>query len=94
MPKVDFGGKPEFLIDAQVFKGSSGSPVFVEIDGEWRLAGIVGKNYWTAEEVEYVNAPANARVRQPLGLGIVYKPKAILDVMEKAFNAARASNSA
>ncbi len=28
IPKVDFNGRSEFLIDAQVFPGSSGSPVF------------------------------------------------------------------
>ena len=27
-PWIDFGGKPQFLIDASVFPGSSGSPVF------------------------------------------------------------------
>ena len=28
-PMVDYEGRPQFLIDAQVFPGSSGSPVFV-----------------------------------------------------------------
>jgi hypothetical protein len=28
-PKIDYQGKPEFLIDAAVYRGSSGSPVFL-----------------------------------------------------------------
>ena len=89
IPKVDFNGKPEFLIDAQVFSGSSGSPVFVNAGRNWQFIGIVGKNLGYPNQVELVNTPPNLAVRQPIGLGIVYKPKAVLDVMEKAFEAAR-----
>jgi hypothetical protein len=28
--EVDYGGKPEFLVDASIFPGSSGSPVFLD----------------------------------------------------------------
>jgi hypothetical protein len=28
-PKIDFGGRPEFLIDSTVYTGSPGSPVFL-----------------------------------------------------------------
>ena len=30
---IDFNGEPKFLIDASVFQGSSGSPVFINDDG-------------------------------------------------------------
>lgn len=33
--EVDFEGKPQFLIDASVFGGSSGSPVFIFNQGSW-----------------------------------------------------------
>ena len=33
---VDYGGRPVFLIDASVFPGSSGSPVFLYNVGGWR----------------------------------------------------------
>ena len=38
-PSVDYNGKPEFLIDAAVYPGSSGSPVFVAYDGMGVFAG-------------------------------------------------------
>lgn len=33
--EVDFEGEPKFLIDASVFRGSSGSPVFILDRGSW-----------------------------------------------------------
>ena len=35
-PNLDYNGKPIFLIDASVFPGSSGSPVFLYNVGGWR----------------------------------------------------------
>ena len=35
-PNIDYEGKPIFLIDASVFPGSSGSPVFIYNIGGWR----------------------------------------------------------
>jgi hypothetical protein len=43
MPKVDFNGKPEFLIDAHVWPGSSGSPVFARVYDRYRLVGMLGQ---------------------------------------------------
>lgn len=37
--EVDFCGRPEFLIDASVFEGSSGSPVLIINDGMYNLPG-------------------------------------------------------
>jgi hypothetical protein len=40
---VDFSGRPEFIIDASVFRGSSGSPVFIFDQGSFsnRAGGII-----------------------------------------------------
>lgn len=38
-PAVDFGGEPKFLIDASVFPGSSGSPVFIINQGSYATSG-------------------------------------------------------
>ena len=35
LPHVDYNGRPEFLIDASVFPGSSGSPVFIYNKPPW-----------------------------------------------------------
>ena len=43
-PSIDYEGKPTFLIDASVFPGSSGSPVFIYNTGSWFERGttVVG----------------------------------------------------
>lgn len=41
MPDIDFNGKGQIVIDAQVFPGSSGSPVFVQSGNENVLLGVV-----------------------------------------------------
>ncbi|MBI5466031.1 MAG: trypsin-like peptidase domain-containing protein [Candidatus Kerfeldbacteria bacterium] len=41
IPAVDFRGKKQLLIDAQVFPGSSGSPVFVQLGIAYKLLGIL-----------------------------------------------------
>jgi hypothetical protein len=42
-PNVDFNGKRQFLIHAQVFQGSSGSPVFALTGGEFKIAGVISQ---------------------------------------------------
>lgn len=37
--KKDYNGKKEFLIDAAVFPGSSGSPVFIFNEGSYSVPG-------------------------------------------------------
>jgi hypothetical protein len=37
--QLDYNGKPMFLIDASVFEGSSGSPVFILNDGVYTIRG-------------------------------------------------------
>lgn len=43
-PSVDYDGNPTFLIDASVFPGSSGSPVFIYNAGSWleESRGVLG----------------------------------------------------
>jgi hypothetical protein len=84
LPKVDFDGKPEFLIDAQVYRGSSGSPVFARIGGEYRLVGMVGRSHTCGTPLQIVDATLQPGIELFLGLGVVYKPKAILEVAERA----------
>ena len=37
MPNINFNGKGQIVIDAQIFPGSSGSPVFVDWDGKYSI---------------------------------------------------------
>jgi hypothetical protein len=81
-PLVDFNGRPEFLVDAQVFPGSSGSPVFASVDGKARLLGMIGRSISRKVPIEFIETTAVPVVPDLIGLGVVYKPKALLEVIE------------
>ena len=38
-PGYDFDGEPQFVIDANVYHGSSGSPVFIDVSQSYGLPG-------------------------------------------------------
>ncbi len=79
-PSVDFNGLPEFVIDAQVFPGSSGSPVFAEIDQKFELVGMIGRSVTRQAIIEEAPTANQEFVKDFIGLGIVYKTEAIMDV--------------
>jgi hypothetical protein len=71
-PNVDWNGKPEFLIDAACFPGSSGSPVFLFNHGSYperggatvmghrlKLLGILyaGPQQTVTGEIKIINVP-------------------------------------
>lgn len=92
---VDYGGVPSFLIDAAVFPGSSGSPVFWMSQGVQRprsgglvigrprviLLGVVAAVHVRSVTASVIELPATylAEFQQPIGLGIVYKASLIED---------------
>ena len=90
IPAVDFNGKKQILIDAEVFPGSSGSPVFVSHKGQYKLLGIVSEA--AIDGLDYVKidnaidsstpAPAKSFPVQFLGIGIVFKSSAIKEVYD------------
>lgn len=88
-PSVDFNGKRQILIDAPVFPGSSGSPVFFQQrDGVYKLLGIISSTH-IAEQM-YVtvgnsktSTKANTAV-QIVGLGYLFKLDTIQEVCEMA----------
>lgn len=49
-PTIDYNGRTEFLIDAAVFPGSSGSPVYVASEG----GGIRGNGLFTGSRLEFL----------------------------------------
>ncbi|MFA5355367.1 MAG: serine protease [Candidatus Paceibacterota bacterium] len=87
IPDIDFQGKQQILIDAQVFPGSSGSPVFVEVGGKYKLLGIISdgvikelgftkiKKTGEAEDEKYLPI-------EFIGLGLVFKYTAIKEVYD------------
>jgi hypothetical protein len=81
-PRADFDGKPEYIIDGQVYPGSSGSPVLVALDGRYLFAGIVGKSHYHEQQLGTVDVALAQTYRQFVGLGVVYKPAAIGELLQ------------
>lgn len=90
IPAVDFNGEPRILLDAQVFPGSSGSPVFASLNGRYKLLGIIsdaifrGLNFFeidktTERETEKVKIPTEF-----MGLGLLFTSETIKEVFDLA----------
>jgi len=90
---LDFDGKPEFLIDASVFPGSSGSPLFVARTTTFLsnsklitqqlaiFAGIVTKSLHRTHQVPVFDT--ETEVLESLDLGIVTNVAAIKDALDQ-----------
>ena len=68
---LDFGGRPELVIDAEAFPGSSGSPVFIVVGKKQKLLGVLARTFASAEEGY-------------LGLGIVLKRELVKELIDYA----------
>ncbi|TCS99816.1 trypsin-like peptidase [Tepidimonas ignava] len=88
-PGVDFEGRAEFLIDAAVYPGSSGSPVFVRAadgSGLW-LAGVVAAVFFREESLRLSPAPVPASTSlqatgsEMIDLGLVIKAQAVRELL-------------
>ncbi|MGB5606937.1 MAG: trypsin-like peptidase domain-containing protein [Gammaproteobacteria bacterium] len=79
-PRVDFNGKPAYLIGAPVSPGCSGSPVFIRQHDGYRFSGMVGKP--VARPAADEQQPQ--ALRNFTGPGFVYKPNVVLDVIKLA----------
>lgn len=94
-PKYDFNGKPIFIIDAQVFPGSSGSPVYIDLTYEnmkngqivvgkrnIKLLGIVSATMVRNNQLKAIQTATNFVTQEVLGLGIVFKATAIKELID------------
>ena len=83
VPSVDFKGKGEIVIDAQIFPGSSGSPVFVACEGKYWLLGVVSKTVSFPSELQILptNMP-QIGIEQLLGLGLVVKQEYVQELID------------
>jgi hypothetical protein len=84
--RLDYQGRPTFLIDAPVFPGSSGSPVFRLDDGargadRVTLLGIVAEAHTLSGSIKRGKKPSAAHL---MDLGIVYKASAIDECVDAA----------
>ncbi|MEN6462561.1 MAG: serine protease [Syntrophomonas sp.] len=97
-PKVDFNGDPVFVIDAQVFPGSSGSPVMINLSVEhWKtgniiiggepqikLLGVVAATMIRNNRLQSLNTSNVPQIgtQEVIGLGIVYKSTALKQIID------------
>jgi hypothetical protein len=95
---LDFEGRAEFLIDAAVYPGSSGSPVFVYLPDVHRFGqsagrhflfvGVVAAVFFREEANHLVSLPVPANNHglvmgsEMIDLGLVIKSKAVVEVVE------------
>ncbi|MDE1890400.1 MAG: trypsin-like peptidase domain-containing protein [Planctomycetota bacterium] len=84
IPKVGFEGHEEFLVDAQVLRGSSGSPVFTVLGGEYKLIGVVAQTMIKNEKLQTVPAAHAIGIQQTLGLGIVLRASLLKELLSAA----------
>jgi S1-C subfamily serine protease len=82
IPKVDYNSQKQFIIDAQVFQGSSGSPVFAPIGNKYKLIGVVSATMIKHGQLQTIPTLQNGLgVQQILGLGIVIKSTTIVELI-------------
>ena len=86
LPSVDFNGLKQIIIDAQVFPGSSGSPVFVIKNGRYKLIGVVTETMIKNEEIKAIPAEYKYGVQQTIGLGVVLKAELLKELLDFAKN--------
>jgi hypothetical protein len=81
----DFQGRPTFLIDAGVFPGSSGSPVFILNQGSYATkdALVVGSRLLFLGVISHAIIQSNERGNTFLGLGQVVRSSAIRDFIDR-----------
>lgn len=85
----------EFVIDAQVFPGSSGSPVYIDLtfenfkngqivvgQGKLKLLGIVAMTMIRNNTLQAIPTGTNYITQEVLGLGIVFKSTAIKELVD------------
>jgi len=94
---VDYCGLPAFLIDASVFPGSSGSPVFIHqagivtkrdgtahVGNRTSLIGVLAQYHISKSDIDVTEQPAaySVQITDVLDLGIVFRTDAIVETMD------------
>ncbi|MCK5332599.1 trypsin-like peptidase domain-containing protein [Candidatus Parcubacteria bacterium] len=102
-PKLDYNGEKQFIIDAQVFPGSSGSPVFLNMKeaqynrgqiilGEgfpYLLIGIVAATMIRNNIIEPLPTNLLGVSQEIIGLGLVFKATTLDDLINEAIKKAQ-----
>lgn len=85
MPDIDFEGLGQILIDAQVFQGSSGSPVFTHYDNTYVLLGVLTSIMIRNSRLQVINSSlSDYGIQTELGLGFVIKQRHVKELIQFA----------
>jgi len=84
IPKIDFEGKPQVLVDAQVFQGSSGSPVFTILNAKWKFIGVIFQTMIRNQEVQIIETEQQVVTQEILGIGMMIKSTEVKQLIDKA----------
>lgn len=87
IPHVDFNGKGQIVLDAQIFPGSSGSPVFVDWNNKYSLLGVISDMVTRNSELQ--KFPVNTHqlgVKEALGLGLIIKHRHVQELIDHVVN--------
>lgn len=84
----DFQGEQKFVVDAGVYPGSSGSPVFLYNEGSFSVGGshVIGSRLLFLGMLSNVAQRRETAGNVYLGLGIVLKAGAIRDFLQAGVN--------
>ena len=97
---IDFEGRPVFIVDASIFHGSSGSPVFIcetdinkpKKESRFFFLGILALRYETntTKNEKYIRIPIsveeNLKFPESLDLGVVFKSHLVQKLVEDDYN--------
>ena len=86
IPHIDYNGKKHIVIDAQVFPGSSGSPVFTNIDGKYRLVGVISETMIKNQKLQEIAAISDSQVQQIIGLGLIQKSTLVKELIDNVIS--------
>lgn len=87
IPQVDFENAQQFLVDAPVYHGSSGSPVFAILGSTYKLIGVITATMIKKQKLEMVEQTPTATMSQIIGIGLVYKSISVKELIEHAKSA-------
>jgi len=84
LPQINFENESKILIDAQVFPGSSGSPVFSVCNGQYKFIGVVCSTMIRNHKIEITDKKNFANFQQTIGIGLVIKSDCVKELLESA----------
>jgi hypothetical protein len=85
IPKVDYTGRPEIVIDGEVHPGSSGSPVFAFFPESAQLLGVLTSMRVASVAAEDLTGQSTIFTEQRIGLGYVVKISKLKELLDFAF---------